>query len=436
MDGARGEPHEADRLALVRAFGRDTTSFQTLGLRWWGDEAGGVGFVEVGGAWVAAGGPVCGPEDAARLVEAFRAAAPGRVRFFAAEDDFPRSDALVRLKVGEQPVWDPRAWPATVASSRSLREQLRRARAKGVVVTSWTSDEVLSRRVDLDALQRRWQATRPMAPMGFVVDLDPGRLLDERRTFVATRDGRCVAMLSLIPVYARNGWFFEHLLRDPTAPNGTTELLVDAAMRAVAAEGAVHVTLGMAPLAGVDAPWLRAVRAVSRPLYDFAGLRAFKQKLRPDRWEPVYLVYPRGGSGLVAMYDVLRAFARGSYLRFGLATALHSSRMTALTLGALLVPWTLLLATADTARWFPSLVVQRAWTLFDVGMAAGLLSLGWRWRRPLATSLAGLATADAILTAAEAWASPPSPLGPLGLMIVAASIAAPTLAAAFLWRAR
>jgi phosphatidylglycerol lysyltransferase len=436
MHGGRGERHEADRLAVLRAHGRGTTSFQTLGLCWWGDDAGGVGFVEVGRAWVAAGGPVGAPGDASNRVAAFCAAAPGRVCFFAAEDDFPISQGWVRLKVGEQPVWDPRAWPATVAGSRSLREQLRRARAKGVVVTSWAAEQVRARRDELDALQRRWQATRPMAPMGFVVDLDPVRELDERRTFVAERDGRCVAMLSLVPVYARQGWFFEHLLRDPTAPNGTTELLVDVAMRAVAAEGAVHVTLGMAPLAGVDAAWLRAARALSRPLYDFDGLRAFKQKLRPDQWEPVYLVYPRGGSPLLAMYDVLRAFARGSYLRFGLATALHSSRMTALTLGALLVPWTLLLATADTARWFPSLAVQRAWTVFDVFMAAGLLSLGWRWRRSLATVLAALATADALLTTLEAWASPPSPPGFLAAVIVSASIAAPTLAAAFLWRAR
>ena len=101
MGGGRGERHEADRLALLRAHGRGTTSFQTLGLRWWGDDAGGVGFVEVGGAWVAAGGPVSATGDASRLVEAFCAAAPGRVCFFAAEDDFPTSDALVRLKVGE-----------------------------------------------------------------------------------------------------------------------------------------------------------------------------------------------------------------------------------------------------------------------------------------------------------------------------------------------
>ena len=76
--------------------------------------------------------------------------------------------------------------------------------------------------------------------MGFLVQIDPFTFPEERRYFVAERDGRVVAFLGIIPIYARRGWFFEDFLRDPEAPNGTVELLVDAGMRAAAADAIPH----------------------------------------------------------------------------------------------------------------------------------------------------------------------------------------------------
>ncbi|HEU4539019.1 MAG TPA: hypothetical protein VFS00_33090, partial [Polyangiaceae bacterium] len=96
--------------------------------------------------------------------------------------------------------------------------------------------------------------------------------------------------------------------------------LVDAAMRAAAAEGSPYVTLGLAPLAGPLPAGLRLARTWGKALYDFDGVRAFKAKLRPTTWDTIYLAYPRGSSGALALYDALRAFARGSFLRFGFAT--------------------------------------------------------------------------------------------------------------------
>lgn len=79
-----------------------------------------------------------------------------------------------------------------------------------------------------------------MAPMGFLVQLDLFTYADERRFFVAE-------LLSAVPLYARDGWFFEDVLRHPLAPNGTMELLFDHAMRAIGADGSRHVSYGLAP---------------------------------------------------------------------------------------------------------------------------------------------------------------------------------------------
>ncbi|RMD82880.1 MAG: DUF2156 domain-containing protein, partial [Candidatus Dadabacteria bacterium] len=93
----------------------------------------------------------------------------------------------------------------------------------------------------------------------------------------------------------------------------------------LAEQGSTHVTFGLAPLSGPVPRWLRFIRDRSRRLYDFEGLRAFKAKLCPDEWHPVYLAYPAGERGVLALIDVLTAFAGGSLMRFGWRTLVHRS---------------------------------------------------------------------------------------------------------------
>lgn len=433
-------------LALIKQHGWNTTSFQILepGFRYWveGDDAC-VGYVDTGSAWVVAGAPIAPPERIADVVAKFCAAAAAqqrRVCCFGTESRFQEIVKWSGLRIGDQPVWAPREWDDVVRKSKSLREQLRRARAKGVIVRALEVDELASGhpiRAQLDQLIARWLATKEIAPMGFVVQLDPFSFPDEKRYFAAMRDNEIVGMLAVIPIYARDGWFFEDFLRDPSAPNGTTELLIDAAMRAAAAANVAHVTLGLAPLAGDVSPWLRLARRWGRALYDFEGLRAFKSKLKPREWDPVYLSYPSGKSGTLAVIDTLTAFARGGLLRFGIKTLLRGPSIVVRGLAALLVAWTVLLALPLSARWFPSPAWQWGWVGFDVVLGVALFSLAKRWRHDLATLVAGLVTADAITTAAEAvFYNAPRVRTLADMIVIAIAVLAPTQAAVLLWHAR
>ncbi|MGO9837921.1 MAG: phosphatidylglycerol lysyltransferase domain-containing protein [Polyangiaceae bacterium] len=432
-------------LALLRRYGWNATSFQVLEegfLYAFDDEADAcIAYVEIAGAWVVAGAPIAEPGSYGRVVERFLAKAresKRRVGFFAVEDQFLHALRLPFIRIGEQPTWDPGAWEATVQESKSLREQLRRARAKGVVVRSLEPNELADPgapvRRAIELLIARWLGSRGMAPMGFLVDVQPFAFPEERRCFVAERDGRVVAFLAAVPVYVRNGWFFEDLLRDPSAPNGTSELVVDFAMRAFARQGSPYVTLGLAPLAGASG-WLRVVRELSRALYDFEGVHAFKAKLRPHRWEPIYLAYPHGASANQALFDALAAFARGNFARYGAETLLRGPAVVVRALAAILVPWTVLLAVAP-ARWFPSAWLKLAWVVFDVAIAAGLFVLAARWRWWLGRALAAAITADAALTWGEAIAwNLPRARGVGDWIVAGIACTAPSVAAVILWGA-
>lgn len=368
-------------LELVRRHGWNATAFQTLedGYAYhFVSTDGCVAYVDTGAAWVAAGAPICAADALPEAVSSFvrAAAAVGkRACFFAAEERLlAASGALEGLRIGEQPEWDPRSWRDTLRARRSLREQLRRARAKGVVVREATAAELAEGPVR-DAIERlasRWLDTRAMAPMGFLVRLEPFTFPRERRCFLAEAEGRLVAFAGVIPVPARGGWFVEDLVRDPDAPNGTAELLVDAVMRWAEGHACDWVTLGLAPLAGdVSAP-LRIARVRGRRLYDFEGVRAYKAKLAPRAWIPIFLAFPRGQSPLATVVDALAAFTHGGFVRFGMRSFFRGPKIVLLGLAAMLVPWTVLLGWSPERAWGGHPALKWGWVAFDAALAAAL----------------------------------------------------------------
>jgi phosphatidylglycerol lysyltransferase len=296
---------------LVLRHGWNATAYQILnpGISLWfsRDRDAVAGYAVWGRVRVAAGAPICAPGRLAAVAGEFEADARAEgcsVCYFAAEG---RLEALLgsapgyaKVQLGAQPVWRPADWPAILASRSSLRAQLSRARNKGVTVRERPAPGA-SASPDLRECLRDWLARRRMPAMHFLVEPQTlGRLWD-RRIFAAERDGRAIAFLTASPVPQRRGWLIEQIVRSRAAPNGTAELLVDAAFRAAAAEGLEYFTLGLSPLSGLakDAEaggplWLallfRWLRLHGGRFYNFRGLERFKAKFSPGEWEPIYAI--------------------------------------------------------------------------------------------------------------------------------------------------
>lgn len=313
-------------LELVRSHGYNASSFQTLegGYRYFFHAGGCVAYVDTGAAWVVAGAPIAPATELGKVLAAFlREARRARKRccLFGTEQRLldAAGDSLQSLRIGEQPIWDPRGWEQILSRRASLREQLRRARAKGVRVREVTAEELQRGplRTAITQLTERWLSSRSLAPMDFLVRLELFDFAEHRRCFVAETGPRLIGVAGVVPVPAREGWFVEDLLRDPAAPNGTAELLVDHAMRWAGAQGSRWLTLGLSPLSGDVAPLLRAARHGGRLLYDFDGLRSYRAKLEPGQWLPLYLSYPTGQGAARTLLDALSAFAGGDLWTFG-----------------------------------------------------------------------------------------------------------------------
>jgi phosphatidylglycerol lysyltransferase len=320
---------------LVLQNGWNATAYQILnpGIAHWFSVAGDavVGFARHSRIRVVAGAPVCAPERLQEVVAEFAADARARgdrVCYFGAG---ARLEASMRgdgrhgtVGLGAQPSWDPRRWGAIIEHHASLRAQLHRARNKGVVVTRWNSERARNSPA-LERVLREWLQGLGLPPLHFLIETETIALTVDRRIFVAEREGAVVSYLVASPVPARCGWLIEQIVRGRGAPNGTSELLVDAAMRALAQDGSEYVTLGLAPLSkhsryeGPEVPaWLalvlRWVRAHGRRFYDFDGLDRFKSKFRPEEWEEIIAIDDRAPFSPRALWAITGAFGGGSPL--------------------------------------------------------------------------------------------------------------------------
>ena len=320
---------------LVVRWGWNAAAYQLLnpGIALWVSAAGDAvaGFVDTPGWRVVAGAPVASLERLRAVSAELEGAARGvgrRVCYFAAghrlEEVLRESPVHSRVLLGAQPVWDPARWSRAIDSHASLRAQLSRARNKGVEVDEWPAERA-GRSPELRRCVEEWLATRGLPPLHFMVEPDLLDRLFDRRVFVARRGGAPAGFVVASPVPARRGWLIEQWVRGGAAPNGTTELMIDAAARSLAADGARYLTLGLSPLsrhAPADGPgnpaWLRLalewLRLHGNRFYNFQGLDSFKAKLRPDGWEPIYAIASTPRFSPRALYAIATAFSAGSPL--------------------------------------------------------------------------------------------------------------------------
>ncbi len=315
-------------LDLVLQYGWNATSYQILnpGIEHWFSESGDavIGYVRHYGVRIVAGAPVCPTERLVEVVQEFEAVGgKGPVCYFGAEERLAEALELrpprARIVLGAQPAWNPRDWPEMLGEHPSLRAQLNRARNKGAAIEHWTNDKATIH-PELQRCLQEWLGTRGLPPLHFLVEPQTLARLFNRMVVVANIEDRPVGFLVASPIPLRSGWLIEQLVRGADAPNGTAELLIDAAVREMADRGSTHVTLGLSPIsrqAGLEnetnpfllRQLLTFVRSYGRRFYNFEGLDNFKAKFRSPQWETVYAISNERVMSMRTLYATAAAFA-------------------------------------------------------------------------------------------------------------------------------
>ena len=345
----RPTPHEVlaqqrKLLELVELYGRNLHSFMVfepdLSI-WFGYEAA-VAYTSKGGYWVAVGGPLCAPERSLEILQEFRKAANSHgcgVVFFGVTQ--PLVDRIAdtdfdSMQIGIAPLWNPKDWDGVIRKASKLRNRLSKAKRDGISCRNLSLAELQAgseMRTRLCQIADEWAKSKALPPMGFMVTLELFQHAERRRYFVAEYLGEVQGLAVCIPVYGRNGWLLEDMLIPSAAPSGVSEALIDHTMRYLADEESEFVSLGLVALAGLEGshsavnhPYLsRFLRSCSKTmgwLYNFDGLYRFRNKMKPTRWEPIYIV---AGNRIrfLTIRAILMAFAKGWVPRFGIRVLGH-----------------------------------------------------------------------------------------------------------------
>jgi lysylphosphatidylglycerol synthetase-like protein (DUF2156 family) len=237
--------------------------------------------------------------------------------------DIARECGMGLLKIGESGYFKLPEWQPAGNRGKKVRSGVNQARRAGIAVERY---DPLSNRdnyaqAEIEELCQAWINTREVDALGWLLELDPFKLAEYKRYFLArAANGYLEGMLACCPIPARKGWYLEDLIRRPGADRGVSELLIAEALRFLAAEGAELATLATSPLAGIepDEPnaefkyfaWLlRLIYEYLDAFYHFKALHRFKAKFAPSFVEHDFVaIYPprirlRMALGVIGAFD-------------------------------------------------------------------------------------------------------------------------------------
>lgn len=201
------------------------------------------------------------------------------------------------MQIGVEPIFNLAQYfdkPFDVTMEYPLARALKK---RGGIVRELAENEIAEHQEKMEKILTEWKEAKSTKELGFLNRVDPFYLDDFKRFFVLEDRGDIRAFLTASPIFLNHeiiGYFFNDIIRGSMVRAGSNDLLILEAMRILHLEGVAEVRLGMCPLAELDAqtPHYKILSKLYQHFhfgYSFKNLHAFKKKLNPTRFEPLYL---------------------------------------------------------------------------------------------------------------------------------------------------
>ena len=171
---------------------------------------------------------------------------------------------------------------------------------------------------ELKVISDAWLTGKNVREKGFSLGRFSDDYLKHFRIAVIRFEGRPVAFANLLETYSHDLASLDLMRAHPDAPKLTMEFMMVGLIQHYKSHGYARFSLGMVPLSGLQprrgAPLTQRLGSMvfqrGEQLYNFQGLRRFKDKFQPD-WEPRYMAVPAGLDPLVALADTAALIAGG-----------------------------------------------------------------------------------------------------------------------------
>jgi phosphatidylglycerol lysyltransferase len=276
-----------------------------------------------GASWIVIGDPV-GPSEAwSELLWAIRAradAAQGRLLLYQIGlriVPIAIEMGLKLVKYGEEATVELEGFTLDTPDMRSVRKASRVAERAGAEFAVVPAAEMPAIMPELHAISDWWLADKNHAEKRFSVGrFEPGYMA-KFDCAVVRIEGRIVAFANVWGTPNKQELSVDLMRHAESMPQGGMDFLFTRLMLWGHEHGYRHFSLGMAPLSGIEArrlspTWSKVAAFLFRHgerFYGFAGLRAYKEKFRPN-WTPRYIASPGGTSLLRGLIDLQALVSR------------------------------------------------------------------------------------------------------------------------------
>lgn len=269
-----------------------------------------------GRSWIGLFDPVGPPEIWAELIWRFietARGAGGRAVLYQVSPALLAAcaDAGMRAyKLGEMAVVDLTRFDLKGGTWSSLRNSLSRGHRDGIEFAILQPPELPAVYDELARVSEGWLGHHNAREKGFSLGAFERDYVLSQPMAVLRLDGRIVAFANLLLTDRHEQCSIDLMRFAPEAPSGSMVYLFGKMMIEMRDQGFTSFQLGMAPLAGMSdsqhAPIWDVIAATvfenGEKFYNFKGLRAFKEKFRPD-WQPRYLAVSGTANPIFALMD-------------------------------------------------------------------------------------------------------------------------------------
>ncbi|WP_313740843.1 bifunctional lysylphosphatidylglycerol flippase/synthetase MprF [Pseudomonas sp.] len=171
---------------------------------------------------------------------------------------------------------------------------------------------------ELKVISDAWLSGKNVREKGFSLGRFSLDYLKHFRIALIRFLGKPVAFANLLETHSNELASLDLMRAHPEAPKLTMEFMMVGLILHYKSHDYARFSLGMVPLSGLQprrgAPLTQRLGSMvfqrGEQLYNFQGLRRFKDKFQPD-WEPRYMAVPAGLDPLVALADTAALIAGG-----------------------------------------------------------------------------------------------------------------------------
>ncbi len=222
-------------------------------------------------------------------------------------------------KIGEEAVVRLPDWSLAGGRFKKMRAAHNKALKEGLESALLSPPHDAALMDELRAISDAWLGDKVGREKGFSVGRFDPDYLQNFPIAVVRRAGRTLAFANVLAPGDGCRVSIDLMRYRPEEASGMMEFLFIELMEHYRDAGASEFSLGMAPLAGLEARrgarlWNRFGAILFRhggAFYNFEGLRAFKNKFGPD-WRPRFVAVPPGVTPLTALKDAALLIAGGA----------------------------------------------------------------------------------------------------------------------------